>query len=267
MSKRHLTALQLTDFHLFADTARCLASVNTFQSVSQTLQAAAHHHQLRPDLIFLTGDISQDYSQASYRLARQLLDDYFPEIPIYATCGNHEEPKHFRLYFGEAMHRLDQVGDFTGWRFIILNSQMLNNTAGLLDESNLAFLSDQLRDCSKPTAILMHHHILPVGCQWLDNINLLNYQQLLDIIKPYPQVKLVISGHVHQSTYSYGHAVTFITTPSASWQFTLNHDQFQLGSSMPGCRWFKFTNHGQFTTSVQRIKYCDVFVPDQIAGY
>ncbi len=269
MSKQYLTALHITDFHLFADKTRCLASVNTYNTLKCVLEDIIDHRQhIYPDVIFVTGDISQDYSEASYRIAYQELREVFGEqMPIFATCGNHEEPTRFKQYFGTASSILDQIDEFDSWRFIILNSQLPGSVPGMLSEENIALLEEGLMDCNKPTAILMHHHILPVGCRWLDNINLLNYRQTLEIIQHAPQVKLVISGHVHQATCSCSEGTVYLTTPSTSWQFSINHDDFKLGSSMPGYRWIRFTKHGRFTSTTQRVKHNPNFIPDQIAGY
>lgn len=269
MIKQYLNALHLTDFHLFADKTRSLASVNTYDTLNSVLEDILNHRErIYPDVVFVTGDISQDYSEESYRIAVQKLREAFgEETPIFATCGNHEEPERFKRYFGEASQVIDEIAGFSDWRFIILNSQLRGRVPGVLDDDDLAVLEDGLKDCVKPTAILMHHHVLPVGSQWLDNINLVNYKQLLEMLQKAPQVKLVLSGHVHQSTCSFNEGVVYLTTPSTSWQFSTYHNEFKLGSSMPGYRWLKFTENGRFSSIARRVQFRPEFVSDQIAGY
>ena len=57
--------LQLSDLHLFADAKKDLLGVNTFDSFCATVDTIASENR-EYDFIAVTGDISQDYSVASY---------------------------------------------------------------------------------------------------------------------------------------------------------------------------------------------------------
>ena len=56
--------LQLSDCHLFADHAQTGYGVNPYQSLSRVLECAAGES---PDYVIITGDVSGDNSEESYR--------------------------------------------------------------------------------------------------------------------------------------------------------------------------------------------------------
>lgn len=58
--------LQVTDTHLFADTANTLLGINTHQSYHAVLDAILEQNQ-PIDLIVATGDLVQDQSPEAYQ--------------------------------------------------------------------------------------------------------------------------------------------------------------------------------------------------------
>ena len=73
--------LQLSDLHLFADAKKDLLGVNTFDSFCATVDTIASENR-EYDFIAVTGDISQDYSVASYERFGQEIVVVFALIVI-----------------------------------------------------------------------------------------------------------------------------------------------------------------------------------------
>lgn len=266
--KAALNILHLTDLHLFKDPNQTLAGINPRLALKAVLQdLAKRQNHITPDAIFLTGDLSQDCSEESYRTAYKMLTKAFSGVPIIATSGNHDHPKHFKTYFGDNCGVFDNLAGFTGWRFIVLNSQQPGKVAGALNKDNLELLAKGLTGTKRPIAVITHHHLFPVGSEWLDNIGMINYNKWQLLIKHCPNVRLVLSGHVHQETSSIYRGVTYLTTPATSWQFMLHHDDFKLDYQMPGYRWLKFTAAGNVFSHVIRVPHRAKLLPKDIKGY
>jgi Icc protein len=253
--------LQLSDFHLFAKKERQLAGVQTFATLTAIIEKVKQNLNLfTPDFIAITGDISQDNTLESYKHARNFLKDL--PYPMTAIPGNHENIDHFFSSFIQSMQTAKKI-TLGNWQLLFLNSHWPGKVAGLLSQSELDFLSDALRNSGdKFTIIFVHHHILPVGCQWLDNLNLSNSNEFLKIIRPHKNIKAIVSGHVHQEHTQIKNDFHFITTPSTCFQFAKNSAQFKLDTVMPGFRYFNLYENGSFATEVVRVHRNKQFMPD-----
>lgn len=88
--------VQISDLHLFAKPHHRLLGVDTEASFLQVQKAIAALDPL-PDLLLLTGDLSQDGSAASYARLRAHLQTL--PIDTYWLAGNHDRHRdsHLRL--------------------------------------------------------------------------------------------------------------------------------------------------------------------------
>ena len=82
-----LLVAQITDMHLFAAIDRQLLDLPTNDSLQAVLERLAKL-QPKPDILLLTGDLSQDGSHKSYQRLQNLLVPF--EIPTYWLAGNHD---------------------------------------------------------------------------------------------------------------------------------------------------------------------------------
>lgn len=80
--------LQLSDIHLFKDRSEKLLGINTYDNLKLILQEIAHD-SFKPDIVILTGDLSQDSSKISYEILAQELS--FLPCSIYWLPGNHDD--------------------------------------------------------------------------------------------------------------------------------------------------------------------------------
>ena len=254
--------LQLTDIHLFADQQMTLVGINPLQTLQQVLdRISVDIQKTPPDLIVLTGDISQDYSLNSYKIVEKIFKPL--PYPVVATMGNHDKFDPFNKIFGEPLQIITKISETTNWRILILNTHWPKHVDGQLTNYDLEFLKKGLEESyGQPTIIFLHHHVLPIYSQWLDKIMLTNSEQFLAIIDQYKNVKAVICGHVHQDTLTYRNDIMFLSTPATSWQFKVKSDDFMLDTLMPGYRWIYLYADGTLKTEVIRIKHNDKFIPD-----
>jgi len=182
---------------------------------------------------------------------------------MVATMGNHDHPPFFTKIFGAPNQVVTKISSITNWRIILLNSHWTHHVDGKLTKSELNFLKQSLNSSSnQPVIIFIHHQVLPVESNWLDKIKLQNHTQFLEIIDQYKNIKAVVCGHVHQDTTIKRRGVTFLSTPSTSWQFTVKSHNFKLDTLMPGYRWINLYEDGTIKTEVVRIEHNDEFIPD-----
>lgn len=252
--------LQLTDLHLFGKAQTKMVGINPLQTLQSVLtKISTDTTRNSPSLVVLTGDVSQDFSPESYKIAADALKIF--SCPIVATMGNHDHTSSFTKIFGEPTRSISI--DTTNWHILVLNSHLSGHVYGQLAESELNFLQKNLdQNLDRPTVIFLHHHVLPSGSHWIDKINLINNEQFLEIIDRYKNIKAVIYGHVHQETTVVRNNVTFLSTPSTSWQFAVKNYEFKLDTLMPGYRWIDLYSNGTIQTAIVRIPHNDKFVPD-----
>lgn len=252
ISSPPLVIAQLTDTHLFADEDQTLKDCPTVLSFQAVLDSVAQL-QPQPNLLLLTGDLSQDETLSSYH---QLHSRITPlGIPTYWIPGNHDQSltdmEQTLCTAPISPKKCFQAG---GWQFILLNSMLHQQVQGELSAEALATLDQQLQDSPLPTLIALHHPPLAIASAWMDAIGLQNREALFAVLDRHPQVKLVIFGHIHQEFDRVRQGVRYLGAPSTCVQFSPNVDEFAIdGDRQPGFRLISLYPDGQFTTMVQRI--------------
>ena len=259
--KQKFRILHLSDLHLFRNREKELLGINPYNCLTQVKNKIINNiEQKKPDLIVLTGDVSQDFSNESYELAYEILKNL--GCPTTATMGNHDKEPFFSQIFGGPNKNIISP-EATNWHIVVLNSHWEQHVDGKLGYHQLKFLQNKLDEhIDHPIMIFLHHHILPIKSHWIDEINLNNSSQFLALIDQYKNIKAVVCGHVHQETHIKRKEVDFYTTPSTSWQFTPKSPDFKLDNLMPGYRWINLNEDGTIQTEVIRIDYNEDLLPD-----
>jgi 3',5'-cyclic-AMP phosphodiesterase len=245
-----LTILQLTDTHFFADGQKTLHGINTRESFSAVLKAA-QSEDVTPDIILLTGDLADRGEVEAYRALEQALAVF--DCPIYALPGNHDDRENLKRAFDETRIYDDKRIEEKGWQCILLDSVIVGSDAGLLAETELDYLKIHLVLSPKlPTIVALHHHVKPVD-SGMDTIMLENTDAFLNIINTHPNVKVVLSGHVHQAYDKTEQQIRYLTTPSTCYQMRSGVSGFDVAENdLPGCRFLQCTADGELTTWVTR---------------
>ncbi len=247
---RPLRVVQITDTHLFADPRQALLGCPTGSTL---VAVVAEVERYQPDVILLTGDLSQDETPASYE---HLLACLRPlTCPIYWTGGNHDHREALTQVLTAGGLRPEKSFAQGGWQFILLHSPVPGTVGGRLEEAELTWLREMLHRSTQPTLLALHHPLFPVGSPWLDGSSLANPERLWQICDAHPQVKLVLCGHVHQERQWHRQGVTYFSCPSTCIQFVPQAQEFTLDTSYPGFRWLELDPQGTFRTGVTRVPY------------
>jgi Icc protein len=240
--------LHLTDPHLFADQARRLYGLNTAESLRLTVQAALSEGPA-PDAVVVTGDIGDDLSADAYRQFRGALAGC--GAPVYCLPGNHDDPALMaNLLQGDGFQYCGRALA-GGWGLVLLDTHLPGEASGRLSAVELERLEAELRAMrDRPVLVCLHHPPLPVGSAWLDAVGLENGADFLAVVDRHPQVRAVLSGHVHQEFEAQRGAIRLFTTPSTCAQFTPRTTRCVMDRRPPGYRWLGLQPDGTVTTRV-----------------
>ncbi|MGL5947965.1 MAG: 3',5'-cyclic-AMP phosphodiesterase [Aeromonas sp.] len=257
--------LQVTDPHLFADPAQQLLGVATTASLQAVVQAIAHNAQSF-DAILATGDLSQDHSAASYQRFAECLAPLAK--PIFWLPGNHDAaPVMNSVLRAAGISEAKQlIGDH--WQVILLDTQVAAQPHGVISAEQLQALKGALEAYpDRHALIVLHHHVQPVGCQWLDQHDVHNHAELFALLANYPQATTVLSGHVHQEVDTCYQGMRLLASPSTCIQFKPHCAEFTLDSAGPGWRYLTLYPDGRVATDVWRLPLGQFVADAQATGY
>jgi 3',5'-cyclic-AMP phosphodiesterase len=253
MPKSPLLVAQLTDTHLFADGNQEMLGCRTNPSFESVIATIAQLHP-QPDILLLTGDLSQDETKESYLYLRSHIDPL--QIPTYWIPGNHDQGlSDMEQVLNSSIISTDKEFQKGNWNFILLNTMMSGKVQGWLSIAELTRLEQQLQDHSQPAIVVLHHPPLPVGAACMDKIRLENSDELFAILDRFPQVKIVLFGHIHHATEQLRGEVRYIGTPSTCVQLKPNSEVFTIDDQPPGFRLLRLYADGQYETEVRRVGF------------
>lgn len=249
-----LRIAQLTDLHLFADPSQKLmglATAKSFQAVVTHLQQL----EKRPDILLLTGDLSQDESPESYQYLVNCLRPL--GIPTYWIPGNHDNLSLMERILSQPPIYLNKSVQLGNWHFILLSSKAGSRVDGEISPTSLKWLERQLQLAGdRHIAILIHHPPFAIGSEWLDRIRLKNPEPLFEILDRYPQIHLMLCGHVHQKWDTKREQIRYFTTPSTCVQFKPSSVDFAVDEEeFPGYRLLDVYPDGGWETKVERVAF------------
>ena len=246
-----LLVAQITDTHLFAEVDRTwkgLSTARTLQSVLQHLQQI----QPQPDLLLLTGDLSQDETPESYELLASLISPL--KIPAYWIPGNHDNLSVMQQILDKSPISPEKSFQLGNWQFLLLSSVEAGCNGGKLSPESLDWLDSQLQQTGdRPVMIALHHHPLPIDCEIMDGMMLHNADEFFVIVDRYPQVKIVICGHIHQEFHQQRGSVSYLGTPSTCLQLLPKSHPIIVDQIPPGFRLLELAIDGTWNTRVERV--------------
>ncbi|MCU0526106.1 MAG: 3',5'-cyclic-AMP phosphodiesterase [Elainella sp. Prado103] len=248
-----LRVVQISDTHLFADDQRELLGIATTESLDAVLQSI-DQLQPPPDVLLLTGDLSQDETPHSYERLRDMVSAL--QIPTYWLPGNHDQPWLMVETLGNQLISPTKAFQRGGWNFILLNSMAVGKVYGELVQTELNWLEQQLQRSNQPTLVAIHHPPCEIGSAWMDQIGLHDPQPLLTLFAQYSQVKLVLFGHIHQEFETQQDGMWLLGCPSTCVQFKPRSPDFAIDECGPGFRLLQLYPDGRFESQIQRVNYC-----------
>jgi Icc protein len=260
-----LKILQITDTHLYADTSKHLAGLNTEQSLLQLLDIA--RERIMPvDLILVTGDLIHDASPEGYQRLRDHLSAL--NTPSYCIPGNHDQnPVMEQNIQGEKIST-DAISTHGNWTLIMLDSTIPGEVGGHLDSNQLDQLKSGLSNHpNNHILVSLHHHPVSLSSAWIDQIALDNPEDFFSILDQYQNVRGLLWGHAHQLFEGERNGVKLMGSPSTCIQFKAGQDKFGIDPAPPGLRWLALLPDGTIETGVEFLDHTPDGLDFSVKGY
>ncbi|WP_373186946.1 3',5'-cyclic-AMP phosphodiesterase [Halopseudomonas sp.] len=256
--------VQLTDSHLYADPDADLLGLDTSDSLGAVVDLVLEEVS-RVDLVLATGDIAQDGSERAYRRFIAAVEPL--PAPCYWIPGNHDDATLMARIGADTGFSKDWI-DAGNWRIVMLDSSIPGAVAGHLSVSQLELLELALDGAGERfVMVCLHHHPVPIGCDWMDPLGLLNVDDLLPRLRADRRVKVVLWGHIHQELDQQLDGLRLLATPSTCVQFARHSSDFATDTRPPGYRSLTLLPDGGIETRVSRLQ-SGLFLPDPGAvGY
>lgn len=205
-------------------------------------QALAHVAALdvRPDLLLLTGDVTEDGTPEAYAEARRLLSAC--DLPLLAIPGNHDDREAFRAAFADQtwMPRegpLHWCVDRDALRLIGLDCTVPGRHHGALDAASLAWLDQALADApERPTMLVLHHPPFMSGIWYMDAYRYRDDAPLAEVVRRHPQVEAVLCGHMHRVMFRRWAGTVVASAPSTCTEIDIRLKQGAAPQSFVGPR-------------------------------
>jgi 3',5'-cyclic-AMP phosphodiesterase len=243
-----LLVLQFTDPHLTGSPEMRVRGVATAATFARCVAHARRRHP-RPRAVLLTGDLVHD-DPTGYEAMAALIRD--AGAPVHCLPGNHDDPADVRRALAGAPFVHDFATRYGNWVIVMLDSTVRGENGGLLAESELARLDAALE--AQPGAhalVCLHHHPVPHGSAWLDELMLANAAAFFAVLARHPGVRALAWGHTHQPFEGMHGHIRLMGTPSTCMQFAQDADEFDVDGRPPAYRWIELGDDGGIETGIE----------------
>ena len=215
-----VTFVHLSDLHLLAGEP----GDSVAEDFGRVLECATAITP-RPAFCVVTGDLTDDGEEGSYRRARALLDLLEGAgIPVLAALGNHDDRAAFRRGFLGAA--LDDDSPHVHARVIagvgvaVLDSSAPGRVAGAIDDGQLAWLDRTLAGPAPRGWLVAIHHAARLASVQANSWFVLEGAADLEavLVRHQPRVLGVLAGHTHQANAAIFGGILHATAPAVAGQ-------------------------------------------------
>ncbi len=219
LSGRAVLIAQMTDIHVgFAPDERPEElNLTRFRATLARLLNGPN----RPDLLVLSGDITDHGDPESFAKTAELLKDC--PCPIIPLVGNHDSRAGLLSAFPQVVPAeggfLHYVVDAPlGLRIICLDTLEDGRHGGAFCEVRAAWLAARLAEApDTPTLIFMHHPPVVAGIDWMDPASDEPWiTRLREVLEGEHQVQAIHCGHLHRQITTRFAGITLGVTPSVA---------------------------------------------------
>jgi 3',5'-cyclic AMP phosphodiesterase CpdA len=212
---------QLSDPHIGAEwgigdpAARLAAAVEAVRRIRP-----------QPDAVLVSGDLSDNGTDAEYELVCELLAPLRAQVHVLA--GNHDDRGALRRHFGvpgAAGEPVQYSVEIGAVRLVVLDTARPGEDPGALSSESLTWLDAELAAApGLPTIVAMHHPPFATGIRLWDELGLpaSDRRALAEVISHHPQVRRLVSGHVHRTISGTVAGRLALVVPSTYVQARLN---------------------------------------------
>ena len=202
---RHAIA-HLSDPHLLAGGRLQYGAVDTEAGLTRSLARLAAVDP-PPQALVLTGDLADKGEPAAYERLRAMVEPAAEAMGavVVWVMGNHDEraPYARALFDSDDDGPQDRVHEVDGLRIVALDTSVPGYHHGDLTDDQLAWLTDVLATpAPHGTLLAMHHPPLPLPMLRGAELIELHEQHRLAAVVEGSDVRGILSGHLHFTTWS-----------------------------------------------------------------
>jgi Icc protein len=168
-----------------------------------------------PDAVLVSGDLADNGDPREYSRVQELLDPL--PMPYHVLPGNHDDVPELEKVFGPAEYVVD-AGDL---RLVAVDSTVPGGPGD--GRIPLERIAPRLTD-PKPTILAMHHAPLVTGVAAMDELGVpeADREGLAELLRKHPQVRRVVTGHLHRTIVGAVGGVPIFTCPGVHLQLALD---------------------------------------------
>lgn len=215
------TLVQISDIHVLAEGLQhgCVDTLANLELVLRRVENSG----LRPDLLLLTGDLTDRGEPQAYRLLRRRVEASSEMLgaPVLYLPGNHDERATFRVEIldeAPSDEPIDQVAWCGGLRIVAMDSTVPGEDGGELRPEQLDWLAEQLAvPAVEGTVLAMHHPPVPSPIASMNRIALRHPEQLSEVIAG-SDVRIVLAGHNHHAMSGVLGTIPVWLSPASAYQ-------------------------------------------------
>ncbi len=207
---------QITDIHIGFDAGNAEEeNVRRLRAVVARLALGPN----RPDLVLLSGDLTEFGDPASYARLVELLAPL--DLPMRVMTGNHDQRAPLLAAFPDTPTQggfVQYVEDLGRLRLIALDTLEPGRHGGAFCEARARWLAETLAAAPDlPTLIAMHHPPIVSGLHWLDGgADEAWIGRFAGAIAGHSQIQAIVSGHLHRTIHARFAGVPLTVVPSTA---------------------------------------------------
>ena len=245
--------VQITDLHITRDIGNIKNNCKPYLTLSNTLKHIKEHYPQVKDIV-ITGDLSNDYSQESYVVIKDLLKIY--AFDIFILPGNHDSLDCIQAICDNQIST--KSIDLRPFNILTYNfdTHVPGKINGHLKRTQIDELKNKLNSNASIDKIIIftHHPVAKINSKWIDKHICENSDELLELMLSHDNKEFkIFSGHVHQEFDYKKNNIEFFTTPSTCYQFKKQSEDFALEDNLSyGYRVIEL-HHNNIKTKVIRI--------------
>ena len=237
-----LQLVQLSDIHLTSDgqAVQGRDADDRLLTVVAAVQRAIAQSGRPVDLVVLTGDITDDASEAACRRVASAVRSL--AAPVLAVPGNHDDPAIVsKIFPGTSV-------EFTDWRVVGIDTSRPDQIHGTVDVTHELTRLDRFDQ--RHTILALHHPPLsPSTHPWFQ---LEHGRTFLDALATRTHVHMIVTGHLHDpfELRASGGPPVF-GCPSTLIPITHSGPEFTIGAgSLSGARLLTMADDGMVTSQL-----------------
>lgn len=237
MDEKTLKLIVVSDLHIVPD-GMLSHGLDTTDRLNQCIEFINDFHD-DVDFVVFGGDLADHGEVKAYQRLKETYGSL--KSPSYLTLGNHDKSENFLEIFGQIQStetgKFDHYVDIKQHRIIILDSSCSRySAAGYLEKIQLAWLREKLTEArGRPVIIILHHNFVDAHVK-TGNIILKNNVEFANlIVECHPEIRQVISGHIHMTTSGFYRGVPFSTLAGSHYNIepTLKYADGRLMPPVP----------------------------------